>query len=293
MIELPVEKISVVVLGNMQDGGLPHAGCRCPRCRAAFANPAQAGYVASLGIVDRRGEETAVWLVDATPDIKYQLNLLAEALGPHPSRPQRLRQPDGLFLTHAHMGHISGLPQLGPEAMAVEKLPVYGAPGLMALLQMSELWQPLTENLSFIPLTSIEPVILGSGLQITPLPVPHRDEWGTGTFGFHVQGPSKSLLYVPDIDTWEQWPQAQERLAEVDYALVDATFYSEDEWNGRPAVAHPLIPHTLDLFAHLPNQLILTHFNHTNPVLDKGSKERENVLAAGATLAQTGQIFTL
>ncbi len=41
--------------------------------------------------------------------------------------PYRLRQPDGIFLTHAHMGHIGGLPQLGPEAMAITQLPIYAS----------------------------------------------------------------------------------------------------------------------------------------------------------------------
>jgi pyrroloquinoline quinone biosynthesis protein B len=125
------------------------------------------------------------------------------------------------------------------------------------------------------------------------MPVPHRDEWGVGTFAFRLQGPTQSLLYLPDIDQWEDWPEARSQLATVDVAIVDAAFYSRGELGGRDPVAHPYVPHTLALFADIPGQLVLTHFNHTNPVLDEGSSEQQAVLAAGVQLASLGQMFTL
>lgn len=296
---------------------------------AAFVNPTRAELATCLAIVDARNEEggakreerkekseergakreeslfalrpspfnspsaARVWLIDATPDIKYQLDLLGGVLGAHEKRPNRLRQPDAIFLTHAHMGHIGGLPQLGPEAMAAQNLPVYAAPGLMALMAANRLWWPLLAGLQLEPLTAEQPIELAENLRIVPVPVPHRDEWNIGTFAFRVEGPNRSLLYLPDIDRWELWPRAGEQLAGVEWALVDASFYSERELNGRFPVAHPLVPHTLSLFADLPCQLVLTHFNHTNPVLDEGSPERETVLKAGVEIGRTGQIFDL
>lgn len=293
MIELPPNQVSAVVLGVMQDGGLPHVGCRCMRCVAAYRDPARGEYAACLAIVDRRSAEAGVWLIDATPDIKYQLELLAEVLGPHSTYPNRLRQPNGIFLTHAHMGHVGGLPQLGPEAMAVQDMPVYAAPGLVRLLQETQLWRPLVENLDLVRLAAGETATLADDLRVTAVPVPHRDECGVGTYAYRVQGPAKSLLYLPDIDGWEQWPEAREELASVDVALVDATFYSHDELGGQPPVAHPLVPHTLRLFGDLAGRLVLTHVNHTNPVLDADSSERAAVLATGARIAHTGQVFVL
>jgi pyrroloquinoline quinone biosynthesis protein B len=293
MILLPENQVTAVVLGIMQDGGLPHAGCTCSRCAAAFADPAKAEYVACLGLVDNRGKEATVYLFDATPDIKYQLNLLAGALGGHSQRPSRLRQPDGIFLTHAHLGHIGGLPQLGPEAMSVSQLPIYPSRELGQLLLANRLWSPLVDNLRIVPLVGGQRLDLAADVAVTAVPVPHRDEWGAGTFAFHIQGPNRSLLYLPDIDDWEQWPEAEGVLQSVDVALVDASFYSIDELGGRPLVAHPLIPDTLARFAHLPTQLVLTHLNHTNPVLDEGSEEWTAVLAAGVQIAHTGQLFPL
>jgi len=286
-------QITAILLGTTQDGGLPHIGCRCPRCTAAFQNPQEAEYAACLALVDKRAEQPAVWLIDATPDIKWQLDILAGELGAHPRRAGRIRQPDGIFLTHAHMGHIGGLPQLGPEAMAVEQMPIYATTELVSLLKATPLWQPALSCLDLKPLPGGHSVSLASELTITSLIIPHRDEWDVGTVAYHIRGPRRSLLYLPDIDAWDQWPGAEAALSTVDVSLVDASFYSVAELGGRDPVAHPLIPDTLRRFAHLPGQLVLTHFNHTNPILDKNSHERKSVLETGAVVASRGMTFQL
>lgn len=285
--------VTAVVLGIMQDAGLPHAGCRCRRCTAAYSDPELAQYAASLAVVDGRSKPAGVWLIDATPDIRYQLNMLAGFLGPHLAAAGRIRQPDGIFLTHAHMGHTAGLAQLGPEGMNVQGLPVYGSAQLIDVLRKTRLWRPLLQDLDLRPFEPGRPVQLASDLTITPIPVPHRDELNAGTFAMRIQGPNRALLYLPDIDGWEGWPEARSVLEEVDVALVDASFYSTDELGGRPPVAHPIVPDTLAFWRGLRARLILTHLNHTNPVLDTGSPARESASARGAEVAANGRRFDL
>jgi pyrroloquinoline quinone biosynthesis protein B len=282
-----------IVLGMMQDGGLPHIGCVCARCKAATADPSLARYAASLAIVDRRGAARAVWIIDAAPDIGRQIALLATDLGPHPERAERLRQPDGIFLTHAHMGHTGGLPQLGPEAMAVEQLKIFALQGVLKLLQDSLLWRPVTSRLDLKPVVPGEAIQLAPQLAITAMAVPHRDEWQAGTAGYRIDGPRQSLLYVPDIDDWGAWPEAELIIEAADVALVDASFFSEEELDGRAPVAHPLVPNTLARFGALSSKLVLTHVNHTNPILDDGSRQQKAVLAAGAQIARRGLVFEL
>ncbi|MCA9901468.1 MAG: MBL fold metallo-hydrolase [Ardenticatenaceae bacterium] len=309
MLTFRDDSVTAVILGNMQDAGLPHAGCTCGRCTAAFQNPAREGYAACLAIVDTRGkkrnteghgrgtefhgDKARVYLVDATPDIKFQLNLLAGVLGEHPQRTNRMRQPDAIFLTHAHMGHIGGLPQLSKEAMFVNGLPLYATPPLCGLIQQTKLWSPLVAELDFRPMPSGAAVTLGEGLVVTAVPVPHRDEWGVGTVAYRIQGPNQSLLYLPDIDSWDEWPEAEATLSSVDVALVDASFYSRDELGGRAPVAHPLVTDTISRFAHLADRLVLTHLNHTNVVLDEGGGAETAVHQAGFRIAQIGDQFIL
>ena len=285
--------VYAVVLGNVQDAGVPHAGCCCPRCATAFADSRMAEWAACLALVDSRPRSAQVWLFDVTPDVKYQLHWLYPQLGKLPGRPDRLRPPDGVFLTHGHMGHTGGLVHFGPEAMAVVDMPLYAPAGLIEVLRQTQLWQPMLSSFNLRPLVAGQSVLLAPELTVTPISVPHRDEWTAGTFAYRIQGPRRTLLYLPDIDSWQEWPEARTILAGVDIALVDASFYAADELAGRVPVAHPLVPDTLRFLADLPLELVLTHLNHTNPALDVGSRERAEVLAAGATIAFTGMTFGL
>jgi pyrroloquinoline quinone biosynthesis protein B len=177
--------------------------------------------------------------------------------------------------------------------MAVEGLKLYASSGLLRFLRESSLWTPLVKNLVLVDIGPNRPLALTARVTVTPIPVPHRDELESGTFAYRIDGQKRSLLYLPDIDSWSLWPEAKENLTAVDVALVDASFYSRNELAGRAHVAHPLVPETLEFFQEIPTRLVFTHLNHTNPLLDQGSEERHSVESRSAEVAFTGQLFYL
>ncbi len=289
----------VVVLGTAQDGGLPQIGCSQPCCARARRSSAARRLVSSLLICDPRSGQR--WLVDATPDLPAQV----EAARDHP--PTRSldgpRPPlfEGVFLTHAHVGHYAGLLHLGREAYGARGLPVHATSRMRAFLTDNGPWSLLVSG-GFIRLEMMEPdtaVRLAPDLSITPFTVPHRDEF-SDTVGFLIEGPSRRVAFIPDIDKWEKWDRRIEDLiGSVDVALLDGTFFADGEIPGRAMseIPHPFIVESLDRFASLPAEerakVVFTHLNHTNPAARATSPAARRVRAAGMTLARDGAVLGL
>ncbi len=270
----------VVVLGVAQDAGHPQAGCDRACCAAAWAGAGHA--VVSLGIVDPATGQH--WLLDASPDLPAQEHALPGALA-------------GVLLTHAHMGHYTGLLHLGREAMGARSVPVWAMPRMAALLRNEAPWSQLValDNIALRALSAGTPVALAPGLRVTPLLVPHRDELSE-TVGFVVEGPGRAVLYLPDIDKWERWDTPVEQwIARVDVALLDGTFYDGAELPGRDMseIPHPFIVESLARFAPLPaaqrDRVRFLHLNHSNPLLQPAGPAREAVEAAGLHVAAEGE----
>jgi len=288
-----------VVLGSAQDGGLPQIGCTGPHCVAARANPDRGRLVASLLLVDPRSGKR--WLIDATPDLREQVELAR----PHPptrrSTGPRPALFDGIFLTHAHTGHYTGLIHLGKPAYGAKNLPVFGSARMCAFLSNNGPWGLLVDNgnITLQEFKAEQTIILGEDLSITALPVPHRAEY-TATLAFLIRGPQRSLLYLPDIDAWDQWERRiEEVIASVDVALLDGTFYANGELPGRDMskIPHPLIQDTMRRCRELPadqrRKIVFTHLNHTNPAVDPDSAATAQIRVAGMAVAKEGQRFGL
>jgi pyrroloquinoline quinone biosynthesis protein B len=280
----------VVVLGIAQDGGYPQAGCRRDCCARAWRDASLRRGVACLGIVDPATGER--WLLDATPDFREQLRALDE-LAPTTSVPGLA----GILLTHAHVGHYTGLMHLGREVLGAYKVPVYAMPRMRAFLSHNGPWDQLVrlENIELRALSADEPVALNARLTATPFLVPHRDEYSE-TVAFRIQGPQRSVLYISDIDKWERWDRPIEKLiAEVDVAYLDGTFFAEDEIPGRSMaeVPHPFIQESMQRFAALAPaeraKIRFIHLNHTNPALQADSPARREIERAGFHVAEVGE----
>jgi len=261
----------LMVLGITQDGGMPHPGCLRPPCSEVRSGRRQAEKVACLGLVDRAGG--ASYLFDATPDLPAQVDRL------NGSRP-----PDGIFLTHAHIGHYTGLMYLGKEAWATRGVPVYGTRRMNEFLRANGPWRLLVSDgrIDLRPLEVDRPVALPGGIRVTPIAVPHREEF-SDTVGFVIEGPRARALFVPDTDRWQTWRRPIRNLVEtVDYAFVDGTFSSPEEVGGRDlsAIPHPMMPETRRLLEGTRARVWFIHLNHTNPALPDGA----DVAREGMTL---------
>ncbi len=290
----PTNQPYAMVLGLTQDAGYPQAGCAKDCCKAAWTDPTKRRFPVCLAIVDPVENQT--WLLEATPNIKEQLYLLNSTAGYENSR-----LPNGIFLTHGHIGHYTGLMQLGREIMGAKQTPVYAMPRMMTFLKNNAPWNQLVEfkNILLVPIQNNESIVLHRHLRITPFLVPHRDEF-TETVGYNIQSKNTSILFIPDIDKWHKWEtDIRSLIPKVDFAFVDGTFYKDGEISGSTMnkVPHPFIEESMQTFADLPpkekNKIHFFHFNHTNPVLQKNSPERQAVTAEGFSIAEQRQIILL
>jgi len=292
----PAASSRVVVLGIAQDGGMPQTGCDCSHCSAARRNPALARHVASLAIhVPQTGH---VYLVDATPDLPAQIEAI-HAFRPHPAGKVDRAPVDGVLLTHAHIGHYLGLAHLGFESLNTRKIPVWASPRMAAYLRANGPWSQLVrlENIALRELQPGQPFDLEAGISVKAIQVPHRDEY-SDTMAFLIRGPRKTLLYVPDTDSWKAWPKPLIdvlRDEKVDIALLDGTFYSPDELPDRDVtkIKHPLITATMDLLEPLVKagkvRVWFTHLNHSNPAFGKDGAARRAIEARGFRVVEEGQ----
>ena len=277
------EAKTLVVLGTLQDGGSPHMGCMKSCCASEKPND----YVVSLGVID----ESKHLIFDASPDIVSQTNYL-QLISP--------AKELEIFLTHAHMGHYVGLIHLGRESANTKNTPVYAMPRMAQFLQNSGPWSQLIdlENISIKPLQNKTPVSVTPRLSITPLIVPHRDEFSE-TVGYLIAGQSKRALYIPDIDKWDLWETDINRLlTQVDYAFLDATFFKDGEIP-RPMsdVPHPYVEESIIRFKSLAveekSKIYFIHLNHTNPARDENFEDRRAIENKGYHFATFGMRFSL
>jgi pyrroloquinoline quinone biosynthesis protein B len=268
----------LLVLGVAQDGGHPQPGCRRECCTGPGV---ERHLTASVAIT----EGDRAWLIDAGPDFPRHLQRLA-------SHGLELA---GILLSHAHIGHYTGLMYLGREAMNTTRMPVWAAPGLGWFLRSNGPWRQLVAAANIDLHIVREDFDLGT-THVGTFPVPHRGEFSE-TIGFRISGPTATALYVPDTDGWDGWETPIEsHLATADIALLDGTFFDESELPepDRDRIPHPTVKASLLRFGGVSTAAIrFTHLNHTNPLLDPASAAAATVAAAGMAVAREGDGYEL
>ena len=286
--------IQLVVLGIAQDGGYPQAGCQKPCCQVAWQDRSRRRFVASIAIIDHTTGQR--WLFDCTPDFRDQLELL-NRIAPT----EATLGLDGILLTHAHVGHYTGLMHLGHEAMGARDVPVFAMPRMREFLANNGPWSQLVtrKNIAIQPLEAGQSVQLNERIEVTPLLVPHRDEYSE-TVAFLIATPNRNVLYLPDIDKWSRWDQSiEDWIARVDLAFVDGTFFENGEIPGRDMtdIPHPFVAESIQRFSVLDEatrkRVRFIHLNHTNPAIRPDDPARRAIQQAGMAVAEQGDIFDL
>ena len=267
---------TALVLGTAQDGGNPQLGGR-------GVGPSR--QVASLAVIGDAGQAI---VIDVTPDVRPQ----PAALSGHGAYevPTSGNVVDHVALTHAHMGHYAGLVQFGKEAHNSRGIRCWMTQSMADFLGANQPWRALFDNGNLVAKVaeSFEPF---PGVSVRMVTVPHRPDF-TDAVGYSI---NDELLYLPDIDGWEEWPEAEAELSRHTVALLDATFFAADELPGRDIseIPHPLVADTLERFGHLETRIILTHLNHSNPIAEPDSAESALVVSAGMEVAYDGMEISL
>ena len=151
--------VYIQVLGIAQDAGYPQTNCYQPHCMRAWEDRDLRRMASSVAVVDT-GAKTK-YLFDATPDMREQLYDL------HRTAPDGDFVLDGVFLTHGHMGHYTGLMHFGRESASTSAIPVYVMPRMHDYLSSKGPWDQLVrlQNIELRQLTDgiyddIEPCYL-------------------------------------------------------------------------------------------------------------------------------------
>ena len=277
----------VQILGIVQDAGYPHIGCEKDCCE--LVKPGDY-FVSCIGLVDKANNKR--YLFDATPDMHNQLNLLEKFPNGN--------LIDGIFLTHAHIGHYTGLMYLGREGLGGNKIKVYALKRMAAFLRKNGPWDQLIKlkNINIQTISNKNFIKLSKNILVIPIKVPHRDEYSE-TVGYKIIGKTKKILFIPDIDKWNEWDKdIIEEIKLVDYALIDGTFYNGLELDrDMSEIPHPSIEETIELFLNQPvserNKIYFIHINHTNPILTNKNGVKDLIESYGFNVSKRGLKFNL
>ena len=276
----------IKILGVAQDGGVPHLGCSKTCCSTSSVTR----YVSSIMVSNQKSK--ASYIFDASPDLAKQLSFMKDKIS------ENLK---GIFLTHAHIGHYSGLMYLGRESFNSKNIPVYAMPRMKKFLETNGPWNQLVSlnNIKIDSIINESEIVVEKDLIVKPIEVPHRDEYSE-TVGYFIKGPYKSAIYIPDIDKWYKWDKSiVDLISSVDYAFIDATFYDEKEINYRDIseIPHPFVIESMKLFEGFSKEekskIYFIHLNHTNPLLDNNSSEYKDLISKGYNVAQEGLVLKL
>jgi pyrroloquinoline quinone biosynthesis protein B len=307
--------VRVTILGSAAGGGLPQWNCGCDNCvlvrsgssriRArtqdsiAIEFPAIDTPASASGAIE---PERNVCLVNASPDVLQQLQA-TRALFPRGKRHSPIAT---VVLSNGDMDHILGLFSLRESYSFTILCTPRVWDGLNRNPMMRTL-QRFANHVTFAPLMLGVPFAIAPGHTVTALSL-------RGKLPVHLEGAlpdspednvglvfrsstGRSMLYASACAHPDDLKH--HATADIDVALVDGTFFTEDELGVQglgsgtaKSMAHAPISGPNGSLAQFSTwavkRTIYTHINNTNPVLIEDSPARAQVLGAGLEVAFDG-----
>jgi pyrroloquinoline quinone biosynthesis protein B len=303
--------MQIKILGTAAGGGLPQWNCNCPNCQAVRAGSTGIRWLNQSSIAVRASNDRPWFLVNASPDVRQQLELLRDG------KPVSIRSNPiaGILLTDAEIDHTTGLILLRESS---EPLRVYGTETVRrALTEGFPILSTLADycGVKWSLLEPGIPINLGlneaDGLEVEAFPLAAKppkymrhkavaDEvWVVG-FTFRASG--KVMTYAPGLAHLDE--TVLERFESSDCILIDGTCWQDDELvslgiANRKAreMGHLPLSGAEGSIQHLaqlrhPRQ-VLVHINNTNPILMADSQERHFVEKAGIEVGDDGLTIEL
>jgi pyrroloquinoline quinone biosynthesis protein B len=294
-------RLTAIVLGSAGGGGYPQWNCRCPACRLAWGGDKRVKPRSQASLaVSADGDNWT--LINASPDLRAQLMATPQL---RPRGEARGSPITAVVLTGAEVDQIAGLLTLRER----QPFALFATAQTQATLDANPIFGVLAADVVTRNVVATDkPFALPGGfsaeLFAVPGKVPLYLEKGDAppvvdddsNAGVELTFDSRRLVYVPGAAAMT--PALQQRLADADVVLFDATLFTDDEMisagvgekTGRRMGHMPLTGEggSLAALARLRGRRILTHINNTNPILIERSPERRKVEAEGFEVAEDG-----
>ncbi|KJH70145.1 pyrroloquinoline quinone biosynthesis protein PqqB [Aliterella atlantica] len=295
------------ILGAAAGGGLPQWNCGCINCQAVRQNRAGISWLNQSSIAVQ-APEGDWFLVNASPDIRQQLELLRDA------QPLSIRANPiaGVILTDAEIDHTTGLIILRESAQPlhiygteiVKKALTDGFPLLKTLESYCGVaWSNLNVGAT-VPLTANLDIEVFALAAKAPKYMRSQNIAGDWVIGLTIcdRTTGKVVTYAPGLAKLSDRLLA--RFEASDCILVDGTFWQNDDllklgistrtardMGHLPLASEDGSLHHLSQLKH-PRK-ILVHINNTNPIHLANSQERKIVEEAGIEVGCDGLTIQL
>jgi pyrroloquinoline quinone biosynthesis protein B len=301
------------VLGSAAGGGFPQWNCNCPNCAGHRSGSlkAPARTQSSIAVA---GEDAARWvLVNASPDIRAQLQSSPEL---QPNRSLRDTALCAIVLVDGQVDHTTGLYMLrestrpwqiwctdSTHADLTRGNPILNVLGHFCGVDRRRI--DLDREFGIDGLTDVRWRALPVASKPAPYS-PHRDSPLPGdnvALVIEDRASGRSVVYAPGLAAIDERLWGYMRSAAC--VLVDGTFWSDDEMvrvgvSGKRARDIGHLPQSgpggmLELLERLPAGVrkVLIHINNTNPILDERSGEYGELRRRGVEVAEDGMEISL